>query len=135
MEAMNTLFQERNNHYETCRTVKVSRRTEKCVIMLANATFGLASCSTDLIHIFGNNVGNEFGVLMIGKGPHEPEFAYDIVRIHSLMIYSNVVEYNIFWRHKSSLATTLSLYLKAKRRRHYNSWTVLELSDIQLPTV
>ena len=46
-------------------------------------------------HIFGHNVGNEFGVLMIGKGPHEPEFAYDIVRIHSLMIYSNLVEYSI----------------------------------------
>ena len=32
---------------------------------------------------------------MIGKGHHEPEFAYDIVRIHSQMIYSNIVEYNI----------------------------------------
>ena len=63
---------------------------------------------------------------MIGKGPHEPEFAYDIVRIHSLMIYSDIVEYN-----KSSLATMLSLYLKAKGRRHYNNWTVHELSDIQ----
>ena len=32
---------------------------------------------------------------MIGKGPHEPQFAYDIVRIHSLMIYSDLVEYSI----------------------------------------
>ena len=31
---------------------------------------------------------------MIGRGPHEPEFAYDIVRIHSLMIYSDLVDYN-----------------------------------------
>ena len=63
--------------------------------MLANDTYGLAFCSTDLGHIFGNNVGNEFGLLLIGKGPHEPEFAYDIVCIHSLMIYSDLVEYNI----------------------------------------
>ena len=63
--------------------------------MLASDTSGLAFCSTDLGHIFGNNVGNEFGVLMIGEGPHEPEFAYDLVRIHSLMIYSDLVEYNI----------------------------------------
>ena len=28
-------------------------------------------------------------VLMIGKSPHEPEVAYDIVRVHSLIIYSN----------------------------------------------
>ena len=89
VEAMNRLIQERNNHNETCITVKVSRRTQKIVIMLANDTSGLAFCSNGLGHIFGNNEGNEFGVLMIGKGPHEPEFAYDIVRIHSLIIYSD----------------------------------------------
>ena len=32
---------------------------------------------------------------MVGKGPHEPKFAYDIVRIHSLMIHSDLVEYSI----------------------------------------
>ena len=95
VEAMNTLIQERNNHKETCITVEVSRRTQKFVIMLANDSSGLAFCSTDLGHIFGNNVGNHFGVLMKGKGPHEPQFAYDIVRIHSLMIYSDLVEYNV----------------------------------------
>ena len=75
--------------------------------MLANVTSGLAFCSTDLDHIFGNNVGNEFGVLMIGKGPHEPEFAYDIVRIHSLMIYSNPVEYNLVGDTKAPLLRCL----------------------------
>ena len=94
VEAMNALIQERNNHNETCITVKVSRRTQKVVILLANDSSGLVFCSTDLGHIFGNNVGNEFGVLMIGKGPHESEFAYDIIRIHSLMIYSDIVKYN-----------------------------------------
>ena len=72
VEATNTLIQEKNNHNETCIAVKVSRRTQKVVIMLRNYSSGLAFCSTDLSHIFGNNVGNEFGVLMIGKGPHEP---------------------------------------------------------------
>ena len=62
--------------------------------MLANDTSGLAFCSTDLGHTFGNNLGNEFAILMIGRGPHKPEFANDIVPIHSLMIYSNLVEYN-----------------------------------------
>ena len=59
VEAMNGLIQEKNNHNGTCITVKVSRRTQKAVIMLANETSGLAFCSTDLGHIFGNNVGNE----------------------------------------------------------------------------
>ena len=32
VEALNTFFQERNNHIETCPTVKVSRRTQKSCI-------------------------------------------------------------------------------------------------------
>ena len=91
VEAMNTLIQKRNNHNESCITVKVSRRSQKVVIILANDTSGLALCSADLGHIFGSNVGNQFGVLMKGKGPHEPQFAHDIVRIQSLMIYSGLV--------------------------------------------
>ena len=92
---MNTLIQDRNNHNETCITVKVSHRTQKVLIMLANYTSGLAFSSTDLDHSFGNNMANQFGVLIKGRGPHEPDFAYNVVRIHSLMFYSDIVEYNI----------------------------------------
>ena len=56
VEAMNRLIHEKNNHNETCITVKVSRRTQKVVIMLANDTSGFAFCSTDLGHIFGDNL-------------------------------------------------------------------------------
>ena len=100
---MNTLVQESNKHNETCITVKVPRRTQKLVIMPANDTSGLAFCNTDLGHFSHNNVGNEFGVLMIGKGPHEPETAYDLVRIHFLMIYSDLVEHNIVGDTKAPL--------------------------------
>ena len=114
VEAMNMLIQERSNHNETCITVKVSRRTQKVVIMLANNSSGLAFWSCDLGHFFGNIVGNEFRVLMIGKGPHEPEFAYDIVRIHSLMFYSDIVEYNIVGDTKTPLLRCFSLISKLK---------------------
>ena len=87
VEAMNALIQERHNHIESCVTVKLSRRTQKVDIYLAKEGSGLAFFSTDLGHIFGSNVGNDFGVMLRGKGPHKPQFAYDIVRIHSLMIY------------------------------------------------
>ena len=100
---MNTLIQERNNHNETWITLKVSGRSQKIVINLANNTSGLAFCSSDLGHIFGNNVGNQYGVLMKGKGPQKPQFAYDIVRIHSLMIYSDLVEYSIVGETKAPL--------------------------------
>ena len=114
VEAMNTLSQEKNNHNETCITVKVSRRTRKVIIMLANDTSGFAICRTDLGHILGNNVGNEFGVMMIRKGPHEPEFAYDIVRIHSVMIYSDLVEYNIVGDTKAPLLRSFPFISKLK---------------------
>ena len=114
VEAMNTLNQERNNHNETCITVKVSRRTHEVVIMLANDTSGLAFCSTDLGHFFGNNVGIEFGVLMIKKAPHEPEFAYNVVRIHSLMIYSKLVQYNIVGDTKTPLLRGFHFFSKLK---------------------
>ena len=79
VEAMKELIQERNNHNETCITVKVSRRTQKVVILLANDSSGLAFCSTDWGHVFGNNVRNHFGVLMKGKSPHEQQFAHDLL--------------------------------------------------------
>ena len=82
--------------------------------MLANDSSGLAFCSTDLGHIFGNNTGNEFGVLMIRKGPHEPEFAYDFVRIHSLRIYSDIIEYNIVGDTKAPLLRCFPFISKLK---------------------
>ena len=111
---MNTLIQEENNHNETCITVKVSSRTQKVVIMLANHTSGLAFCSTDLGHVFGNNVRDEFGVLMMGERLHEPEFAYDNVRITSLMFYSNLVEYNIVGDTKAPLLRCFPFNSKLK---------------------
>ena len=111
---MNTLIQERNNHNETCITVNVSRRSQKVVIILAIDTSGLAFCSTNLGHIFGKSVGNQFGVLMKGKGPHEPQFAYDNVRIHSLMIYSDLVEYTIVDNIKAPLLRCFPFISKLK---------------------
>ena len=94
VEAMNTLIQERNNHKDTCITIKVSRVTQKVKVYLPNEEWSLAIFSTDLGHIFGD-VRNDSGRLVRGKEPHEPTFACDIVRINSLMIYTDIVEYNI----------------------------------------
>ena len=103
VEAMNILIQERYNHSENCIKVKVSRRTQKNEIYLANEGSRLPFFSTDLGHNFGRNVGNEFGVTLRGKGSHKPKFAYDIVRIHSLMIYTDLIEYNILGDTKAPL--------------------------------
>ena len=62
---------------------------------LAIEKSSLAIFSTDLGHIFQGDSGNDSGILIRGKEPHEATFAYDNVRIHSLMIYTDIVEYNI----------------------------------------
>ena len=114
VEAMNILIQERHNHSENCIKLKVSRRTQKVEIYLANEASGLAFFSTDLGYIFESNVGNVFGVMLRGKGPHKPEFAYDIVRIHSLMIYTDLIEYNIVGDTKASLLCCFPFISKLK---------------------
>ena len=110
--AMNILIQERHNHSENCIKVKVSRKTQKVEICLAKEASGLAFFSTDLGNLFESNVLNEFGVKLRGKGPHKPEFAYDIVRIHSLMIYTDLIEYNIVGDTKAPLLRCFLFILK-----------------------
>ena len=86
----------------------------------------------DLADIFGSNVGIEFGVILRGKGPHKPTFAYDPVHVHSLMIYTDLIEYNIVGDTKVPLH---SFYFEAQVWRHYNYSTVHELSDILQPAI
>ena len=111
---MNILIQERHNRSENCFKVRVSRRTQKVEIYLSNEGSGLAFFSTDLGHIFGSNVGNEFGVMSREKEPHKTEFAYDIVRIHPLMIYTDLIEYNIVGDTKAPLLRCFPVISKLK---------------------
>ena len=50
----------------------------------------------------------------VGKKPHDPTFAYDIVRIHSLMIYTDIVDYNIVGDTKASLPRCFTFISKLK---------------------
>ena len=114
VEAMNTLIQERNNHRFTWITIKVSRVTQKVKVFLANDESSLAIFSADMGQIFVGDVRNDSGILMSGQGPHEPTFAYDIVRIHSLINYTDIVEYNIVGNTKAPLLCCFSFISKLK---------------------
>ena len=92
VEAMNSLIQNRNNHNTHCIGVEVDRRTQKVAFSLVNDDSSLVISSIDLGHIFGGDVRNDRGNLMLGKGPHKPLFACDIVRFHSLMIYTDITK-------------------------------------------
>ena len=114
VEAMKTLIQERNNHRDICITIKVSRVMQKVKVYLANEESSLTIFSTDLGHIYGGEVRNILGILMCGKSPHEPTFAYDFVRIHSLMIYTDIVQYNIVGDTKAPLLRCFPFISKLK---------------------
>ena len=114
VEVLNTLIQERNNHWESCIIIRVNRVTQKVKVYLANEESSLAFLSTDLGHIFGGDVRNDSGLFMRGKEPHEPTFAYNIVRIHSLMIYTDIVEYNIVGDTKAPLVRCFPFISKLK---------------------
>ena len=58
VEAMNTLIQERQHQNVNCITMKVSRRSQKVDIYLANEGSGFAFLNMDMGHIFASNVGN-----------------------------------------------------------------------------
>ena len=91
---MNTLIQESHNHSESCIRVKKFRRTQNVDFHLANEGQGVGFFIMDLGHNFGSKVGNEFGDMLRGKQPHESNIAYNIVRVHSLMIYTELIGYN-----------------------------------------
>ena len=114
VEAMNILIQERHNHSKNCITLKVSRKAQEVEIYFANERSGLALFSTDLGHNFGSKIGKEFEVMLRGKGPHKLEFADHIVHLHSLMIYTDLIEYKINGDAKAPLLCCFSFTSKPK---------------------
>ena len=73
----------------------MSRKIQKIEIYLKIEGSDLAFPSADLENIFGSIVGNNFGEMLRGKRPHKPDFAVNTVRVYSLIIYTELIEYNI----------------------------------------
>ena len=85
--------------------------------------------SADLSHIFGCDLEqNQTGVIMKEKGPQYPQYSYDIRRIHSLMIYSVIIECNIVGDTKTPILCCFLFISKAKKWRHNTYRTVQKLS-------
>ena len=55
-----------------------------------------------------------FEVMLRRKCPHKLEFAYDIVRMHSLMIYTDLIEYNVLGDMKAPLLRCFLFISKLK---------------------
>ena len=92
VKTMNTINEERNNQGGTCIRINADRITQKSEVYLAKNESILATCTRNLGPVFGGGVQNDLGILVCGKGLHKPTFAYVCVRIHSRMIYNEIVE-------------------------------------------
>ena len=89
--------------------------------------------SADLSHIFGCDLEqNQTRVITKGKGPHYPQHFYDIIRIHSLMIYSDIIEYNTVC---DSFTSLYSFHFQDEKLRDNICRTVHELSTLYESTI
>ena len=119
-----------HEHSHSKKTVKKSRRTQKVENYLVEEGSGLAFFSTELGEIFGSNVANEFRVMLRGKGPHKPEFAYNIVCTHSFMIYTDLIKYIIVGDTKSPLLRCFLFIPKRKPGGFITTWQNMNYQTI-----
>ena len=86
-------------------------------------------------HIFGFDLEQiKTGFIKKGKGPHYPQSSYDIKRIHSLIVSSDITEYNIIGDTKTPLFRCFPYISKVKsgditstrQYMNYQSFTILQ---------
>lgn len=124
------------NHYIS---LEIDRMTQQISLKLPSETASLAIMSADLSHILGVERPSErVGVVMRGEGPHTPQYPYDIVRIHSLMIYTDVIQYNIVGDTKAPLLRCIPFISKIKNNdvistgqyMNYQSFSTLQYKKL-----
>ena len=72
----------------------LSRGTQKFEVNIANDEYGLDFFGRHLEHVLRSKVQNEFGMELRRNGPHRPELAQDLNRIHILMTKRVTIENN-----------------------------------------
>ena len=112
---MNRKNQEREKHEKTPIKLHVNKITQRISLSLPNQNNLIVIFSADLCHVLGcEEAVYGMGVFMSGAGPHFSKFPYEIVRIHTLMIYSDIVEYNIVGDTKAALLRCIPFISKIK---------------------
>ena len=112
---MNRKIQEREKYEKTSIKLHVNKITQRISLSLPNQNSLLVIFSADLCHVFGcEEAVYGMVVFMSGAGPHFPKFPYDIVRIHTLMIYSDIFECNIVGDTKAALLRCIPFISKVK---------------------
>ena len=93
--------------------ISVDKILQKIAIHLPEDQSVFIIQSAYLSHIFGCDLKqNQTGVIMKGKGPHYPRYSYKI--IHSLINYSDIIEYNIAGNTKTPVLRCIPFISKVK---------------------
>lgn len=90
---------------------KVDSITRHCEIELASENSQLVFGSQDLCSILGFSKGVWFN----SKGPHKSEFPIDILRFHSVMVYTDIVEFSIIGDTKAPILRCFPFINKIQR--------------------
>ena len=91
--------------------VSVDKIAQKIAIHLPEDQSVFIIQSADLSHIFGCDLEqNQTGVIMKGKVSYYPQYPYDIMRIHFLLIYRDITEFNIAGDTKTPLLHYESIF-------------------------
>ena len=95
--------------------VSVDKITQRVAVHLLENQSVFIIQSSGLSHTFGCDLEqNQTGVIMKRKRPHYPQYSYDIIRIHSLMIYSDIIDYNIVGDTETPLLRCIPFISKVK---------------------
>ena len=136
---LNRKIQQREKYEKTPIKLHVNKITQRISLSLPNQNSLPVILSADLCHVFGcEEAVYGIGVFMIGAGPLFSKFPYDIVRIHTLMIYSDFVEYNIVGDTKGALFRCIPFISKVKngdiistgQYMNYQNFTKLQFKKI-----
>ena len=90
---------------------KVDSITRHCEIELASDKSQLVFASQDLCSILGFSQSVWFS----SKGPHGSEFPIDILRFHSVMVYTDIVEFSIIGDTKAPILRCFPFINKIQR--------------------
>ena len=109
--------------------LSIDKITQKVFVPLPENQSLFINQSSDLSHTFSCDLEqNQTGVIIKGKCPHYPEFSNDIIRIQSVMIYSDIIENNTVGNTKTPLLRCIPFISKLKSGENFYHRKIHELS-------
>ena len=111
----------------------VNTRNQKIEIKLPRPNSALNIISPDIAHI----LGFPMSFLLWGEGPHVSTFPVDILRVHSIMVYTDLIEYGIIGDTKAPILRCFPFIsriqndsISTKQFMHYETFSTLQFKKL-----